>query len=103
MDREPTSGRIVHYVLPVGRYAGEHRPAIIVATAEGRGWGYPPEEEVVQLCVFLDGPNDSAVLSLDVTPEQMHGEPALPIGVGWVTSVRHSEGQEPGTWHWPEF
>lgn len=80
-------GDIVHYVLPNGRYPGEHRPAIVV-----RMWGTPTPtyEPTVQLQVFTDGSNDFA---------------EGPIGPGllWATSVSHDEAEKkPHTWHWPE-
>jgi len=87
----PTIGRIVHYVLPEGRSAGDHRPAVIV-----RVWG---EDQVragtlpasalgtVQLQVFVDDSND--------------GFEAETVAV-WKTSVIHDETGKPNTWHWPE-
>lgn len=77
----PSIGRTVHYILPTGRSAGEHRPAIIV-----RVWDKTPtEESVVQLQVFTDGRNDD-----------------LPV-IWWCTSVHQdSTAQKPGTWHEPE-
>lgn len=75
-----TPGRIVHYVLPSGRNEGEHRPAVIV-----RVWDN--HSGVSNLQVFLDGTNDDRRNT---------------SGLRWVTSVRHSEGGEPDTWHWIE-
>lgn len=74
-----TEGMIVHYVMPNGRYPGEHRPAMVV-----RIW---PGAHSVQLNVFVDFEND--------------GYSTSPI---WATSVvEDSSGQKPGTWHWPEL
>lgn len=78
-----TEGRIVHYVLPDGRSAGAHRPAIVVMVCP-KEWGYPPG--AAQLQVFVDGTNDYQNYS----------------GSIWATSVQYSEGKEPGTWHWIE-
>lgn len=77
----PSIGRTVHYILPSGRSAGEHRPAIIV-----RVWDKTPtEESLVQLQVFTDGRNDEA------------------HNVEWRTSVHQDpSAQKPGTWHEPE-
>lgn len=90
-----TEGRIVHYVLPDGPSAGEHRPAIIVRVWRGEIVVNPKtaEEEhmkdtAVQLQVFMDGDgrgwNDQAP------------------NVVWHTSVMYSEDKEPDTWHWIE-
>jgi hypothetical protein len=72
-------GRIVHYVLPDGPHAGEHRPAIVV-----RVWS----EVGVNLQVFMDGAND-----------RVSGP-----GVVWATSVLYADPAEhkPRTWHWIE-
>jgi hypothetical protein len=87
-DTIPTVGRIVHYVLPHGRSAGQHRPAIIV-----RVWGEDqvavgalPESALgtVQLQVFTDQDNDEM-------PQVL-----------WATSAMHNEERLFGTWHWPE-
>lgn len=83
-----TPGRIVHYVLgPEFRSPGEHRPAMVVKV-----WGAPPAEPYpVQLCVFLDGLNDSLI-----------GESNAPLTT-WKTSVVHdATGQKQGSWHWIE-
>lgn len=77
---------LVHYVLPDGRSKGEHRPAIIVKACPPE-WGYPPEDETMQLQVFTDGGNDGAPYT---------------SGLYWATSVKHSEDKEPGTWHYIE-
>lgn len=74
-----TEGRIVHYVLPDGNHAGEHRPAIIVKVWNQTG-GY------VNLMVFVDGTNDYPHYS----------------GPVWATSIGYSEDKEPRTWHWIE-
>lgn len=83
-----TAGRIVHYILDSGyRNAGEHRPAMVV-----RIWGSPPSEPYpIQLCVYLDGSNDSLI-----------GESNAPL-TAWKTSIPHDPtGQRPCTWHWIE-
>lgn len=79
-----TEGRIVHYVLPDGPHAGEHRPAIIVKIWD-RHRGY------ANLQVFIDGGNDIA------WPISEH----IP-GTQWATSVEFSEEPRPRTWHWIE-
>ncbi len=72
-------GRIVHYVLPDGHNAGDHRPAIIV-----RVWS----PECVQLQVFTDGTNDGA---------------GYGAGIDWRSSVaRDDSALKRGSWHWPE-
>lgn len=90
-DQLPTIGRTVHFVMDSGRSRGEHRPAVIV-----RVWGEDqvkagtlPESALgtVQLQVFVDGTNDGF-------PEG--------VNVVWKTSVKHDEGGEPYSWHWPE-
>lgn len=84
-----TAGRIVHYVLPgTYRYAGAHRPAIVVKV-----WGDPPVEPYpIQLVVFLDGSDD--IFDADRNN---------PLLVAWATSVTFDEaGKMSGTWHWIE-
>ena len=80
-EQQPSIGRVVHYVLPDGRYPGEHRPAFIVKI-----WG----PTSVNLIVFVDGTNDY---------------PAGGASPRWATSVQldASETPAPGTWHWPEY
>jgi hypothetical protein len=81
MSQKPSLGRIVHYVLPEGPHAGDHRPAIVV-----RVWG----DTCVNLQVFTDGDNDFN----DSDPTQ---------NVLWVTSATlDPEGKAPRSWHWPE-
>lgn len=75
-------GDIVHYVLPTGKYIGDHRPAIVL-----RLWGLT----CVQLSVFTDHFNDFGV------------EYVAARGLLWATSVSQNEDTKvPGTWHWPE-
>ena len=82
--QKPSIGRIVHYVLPSGRNAGEHRPAIIVKI-----WGDQPGA-AVQLQVFTD--SDPAGSNNDMIPNP-----------SWRTSVMEDPmAEKPGTWHWPE-
>lgn len=73
----PSIGRVVHFVVPDGPCAGQHRPAFIVQIWSG---GY------LNLQVFFDGSNDGPI----------HGQP-------WQTSVEYSEEPKPRTWHWPEY
>ncbi len=74
-----TEGRMVHYVLPDGPSAGQHRPAVVV-----RVW----DSGFVNLLVFRDGYNDVE-------------EPTANI-VLWVTSVEYNEHGIGRTWHWIE-
>ncbi|MBW4478607.1 MAG: hypothetical protein KME54_17545 [Tolypothrix brevis GSE-NOS-MK-07-07A] len=78
-----TEGRIVHYVLPDGRNAGEVRPAIVV-----RVWRDVAPELIAKgycnLQVFTDSTNDYE-----------DGTRVL-----WATSKIYSDTNEPGTWHW---
>jgi hypothetical protein len=85
---KPTVGRLVHYVMPNGRSAGDVRPALIVRVWDGPGDALPPGEAVplVQLQVFTDGMNDGEEWA---------------TGLVWKTSVHYSEANTPGTWHWP--
>ena len=80
-----TEGRVVHYVLPDGPHAGEHRPAIVVKVWR-RGDGSPPANGYSNLQVFVDGTNDYPDYS----------------GSVWATSVEYSEEPRPRTWHWIE-
>lgn len=81
-----TPGRMVHYVLPDGRYPGEHRPAVVTKV-----WG---ANGCVQLSVFIDGTNDYANLPM----EQGSFMPLV-----WKTSVLPDEDEKkPNTWHWIE-
>lgn len=83
-------GRIVHYVMPDGRYKGEHRPAIIVKI-----WGDRKQDPTpcVQLAVFVDGTNDYVNLPI----QDGSFMPCV-----WKTSVVYNEEKEPYTWHFPE-
>lgn len=78
-----TEGRIVHYVLPDGYSAGQHRPAIVVRVWEPGGGPMG----TCQLQVFTDGNNDG---------------PGYASGIVWRTSVMYSAERKPYTWHWPE-
>lgn len=77
-EQVPSIGRVVHFVIPEGPHAGEHRPAIIVQIWTG---------SYVNLHVFFDGTNDGPI----------HGQP-------WQTSVQFDPSETPmvRTWHWPE-
>lgn len=78
-------GRIVHYVLESGPNAGEHRPAIVVRVWPNEFGDQPG----VNLQVFTDG---------DGQPYNNDGMQP----VTWKTSIRFSDGKEPGTCHWIE-
>ena len=77
-----TEGRTVHFVVPDGRSAGEHRPAVVV-----RVWESGHCEGYVNLLVQMDGTNDG-----------------MPPGefLRWETSVCYDEEKKPRTWHWIE-
>jgi len=81
-----TEGRNVHFVLPDGPHAGEHRPAVIVKVWR-RGDGSPPADGYSNLVVFMDGTNDG---------------PSFGGCIRWETSVTFSEDPQPRTWHWIE-
>lgn len=92
-----TEGRMVHYVLdePYGAIPSEHRPAIVVKVWNPDG--------TANLQVFLDGSNDW--LRIEAQRKGSNPEPELtpvPPYTLWRTSVKYSEGAEPGTWHWIE-
>ena len=75
----PSIGWVVHYVLPDGRYPGEHRPAFVVKV-----WS----ETVVNLQVFVDGTNDYPDYD----------------GAVWATSVPFDpSGTQLRSFHWPEY
>lgn len=81
-----TEGRIVHYVLPDGRHAGEHRPAIVVKV-----WHMPDgsvqDNGLCNLQVFVDGTNDYEDYK----------------GSIWATSIEYDEEEkQPRTWHFIE-
>lgn len=80
----PTQGRIVHYVLKQGRFAGMIRAAMITLTWPGEAPGSTADH--VNLTVFLDLAND---------PQEGAENHA--------TSARYSEDKEPGTWHWMPY
>lgn len=85
-----TEGRTVHYVLPDGPNAGEHRPAIVVKVwrlEDAAGTKHPPDNGYSNLVVFVDGTNDGV---------QFGG------CILWATSVVYSEEPIPRTWHWIE-
>jgi hypothetical protein len=81
-----TEGRIVHFVLPDGPHAGDHRPAIVVRVWR-QGDGTPPANGYSNLLVFMDGTNDG---------------PNFGGGINWQTSVTFSADPQPRTWHWIE-
>jgi len=88
-----TEGRAIHYVLPSGRYAGEHRAAVItkvwrhpdpnLVDPEGKPVLVTPTNGVSNITVFCDGSNDE--------------QPFLFLG-----SVLYDPTGKPGTWHWIE-
>lgn len=85
-------GRPVHYVLDRPYSAGEAheiRPAIIV-----RVWDRFAGTSNLQ--VFTDGSNDRKF-----TGETRRFPGDTGDNIVWKTSIRYSEGREPGTWHWP--
>jgi hypothetical protein len=74
----PSIGRIVHFVMPAGPSAGEHRPAIIVHVDDEK----PTEESRVSLQVFSE-------------PARDH-QP----NTTWQKSVsQDNKTKERGTWH----
>jgi len=81
-----TEGRIVHFVLPDGPHALDHRPAIVVKVWR-QGDGTPPANGYSNLLVFMDGTNDG---------------PGFGGCINWQTSVTYSEDPQPRTWHWIE-
>lgn len=82
-------GRTVHYVLPDGRSAGQHRPAIVLRVwGEATAW-----PQTVQLAVFVDGTNDY---------DTIFGMSSHHVPVIWKTSVSYDADRKLGTWHWPE-
>lgn len=91
--QQPSTGRIVHYVLPRHlKNAGQIRPAIIVRVWQGIE--SPEAPGLSNLVVFLDGLNDR-----DRTDGLRIAEHSMPID--WVGSVLHDAEGRPGTWHWP--
>jgi len=89
-------GRIVHFVLS----KDVCRPAIIV-----NAWDGKLEDGMINLQVFLDGTNDRRNLLALNTNNVPHVLEDRQTGIDflcWITSVKHSETKEIGTWHWPE-
>lgn len=80
------AGRNVHYILPADHpHVGEHRPATIIRVVDPDRRPYR-----VNLCVFVDGPNDFA-----------DGGP--PVVAVWRSEVPLDvEAARPGSWHWIE-
>jgi len=73
-------------------YPGVERPAVVVRTFQiGAN-----NEPLVNLCVFLDGRNDEALVKdhYGFTPGNL---------TFWVTSCHYAPGidKKHGTWHWP--
>lgn len=95
--KDLTVGRIVHFVMDVGRHKGDHRPAIVV-----RNW--EQENGLVQLQVFTDGANDDIKDTIAVHCSETNTAHSIHVTANtfWRTSVLYSETKEPGTWHWPE-
>lgn len=99
---KPTAGRIVHYVLPGGPTAGDHRPAIVVDTGRPTGTG----DWEAHLHVFFrphDEPNLPSVAKFDNGLELHRRKYELST---YVQSVEPDNGgtgnPRLGTWHWPE-
>jgi hypothetical protein len=78
---KPTIGRIVHFVMP----SGTIRPAMVVSVSG----------DLLNLQVFLDGPNDLHNPDNGVLP----GTAAN--GLWWVPSVGAGAADQVQTWHWP--
>ncbi len=77
---EPSIGRFVHYIMPIGRNPGACRPGIIVNI-------FDQKSNRLQLQVFTDGSNDGAEYA---------------EGCVWVPSVAlDALGKEAGSWHDP--
>jgi len=75
----PTIGRIVHFVMPAGPSAGEHRPAIIVHVNDEK----PSEKSTVSLQVFTEPARDHRAIF-------------------WESNVSQDKDKNRGTWHEPE-
>ena len=90
MNNEPkkinglTEGRMVHYVLPDGKNAGEHRAAIVVRV-------FDHYEGTSNLSVFTDGSNDF-----------IKGAPGWRGTLSASSVLPDQTKKEPGTWHWIE-
>jgi hypothetical protein len=82
MNKKPTLGRIVHYVLNNGPSAGKHRPAVVVEVTN---------EYTVNLQVFSDGTKGT----------MPHGD-GLPNVFRKVGALLDDNGHTQGTWHYPE-
>jgi hypothetical protein len=80
---KPRMGDRVHYVLPDGPRAGEHRHAVITST-----WDFSP----CNLMVYRDQDDD--------TPAGAAVE-AMPVLRVWSARL-DNERNTPGTFHWPE-
>ena len=76
-DETLTEGRIVHYAIPMGRFAGECRPAIVVKVYRGH-------DKIVDLQVFTAGQVD------------------LIDNLLFKTSCMYNAGHSQDTWHWIE-
>jgi len=91
-QQEPSVGRVVFYVLPMGANVGEARRADVVDVLEGH-W-------VCELTVTLSAgdlgrtsdtdPRDTAVL------RNVHGDAFFMRVV-----AEHGDCDQPGTWFWP--
>jgi hypothetical protein len=93
MSQPITIGRIVHYVVPEGRYKGQVRPAICVSTSSATTANFQ---------VFTDGSNDNDwLLSGEQETLPDAPKPKRADRVVWRTSVGYDEAGAPGTWHWP--
>jgi len=97
---KPTPGRIVHYVVPGGPTAGEHRAAIVVddqARPDGRG------DWELDLHVWFRPQDEPGLPSLDVYEDAAYARKRRELS----TYVQHAQADNsgaanPGSWHWPE-
>lgn len=78
MNRKPSLGAKVHFVLNEGPNRGAHRAAVVVS---------PGDERSVNLQVFSDGTKSCG----DYAPN-----------VFYKKGAQHDPNGAVGTWHWPE-
>lgn len=81
MDK-PSVGRIIHYV---GWGTGNHYAAVVTKVYE---------DETIGLHMFAD-PELAKLQAVNTSPNVGWGSPD-------ISNVKYSDGNEPGTWHWPE-
>lgn len=92
MEQKPSIGRIVHYVLPNGPRAGEHRAAMITGN-----FG----TDICNLTVYLDHPSDFVPIQGNISFTLATAESSY-LARAWSAHFDDSEIPVPGTWHWPE-